>query len=210
MIVPDGKEKGTYQSSLYNMDSHHLYVSIPKIDRLATVLSAGTKVILDYRDAKDIPCRFETVVDDVPVAEGSHMLVLKCPQIIERHQRRENVRVPVSWPVAILNSSISVPSTMNDLSGGGLSAWIPLHSPLNAGSLVEVRFELNIDKQLIHVNAEAEVISIHKSDEENKGCLCSIKFISLEESLRQRIIEFVFDRLKLDFALRQAGNAIVF
>jgi c-di-GMP-binding flagellar brake protein YcgR len=212
LIVPEGIEKGTYQSSLYKIDSHHLYISSPRTadQRLTIKLAPGTKVILDYRDDKDIPCRFETVVDELPDGEKLNMLVLKCPQVIERHQRREKVRVPVSWPVTITYGSETIATNLNDLSGGGLSAWVPADCAVESGQKLTAQFTLIVGKQSTPITSDGEVVNVHAADGPDDQSLISLKFISMDESLRQRIVDYVFDRQKLDIALRQFGNSFVF
>jgi len=214
LIVPDGREKGTYQSRLYKIDSHHLYIGIPRTSESAAAqaLPPGTNVVLDYQDAHDIPCQFATVVDDVANESFNRLLVLKCPQVIERHQRRENVRIPVSWPLMCGTPAYGeFAARMNDLSGGGASAWIPESIKLSPGDTVEVRFTVPSGKRQLAVRTDAEVVCAFANDEpERNRYLCSFHFTSLEEELRQAIVEYVFERQKLDVALRHVGQTFVF
>lgn len=214
LIVPDGKEKGTYQSRLFKIDSHHLYIGIPRTSDSAPAhrLPPGTNVVLDYQDAQDIPCQFATVVVDVSDDSFAQLLVLKCPQTIERHQRRENARIPVSW-LLTCESPVQGRFTarMNDLSGGGLSAWIPDNVPLAPGDKADMQFAIPSGKQQLMIHTAAEVISAFANDEpERSRYLCSFQFTSLEEDLRHRIVEYVFERQKLDVALRHVGSSFVF
>lgn len=211
LIVPEGKEIGTYSASLYSMNSHHLFISHPlQADtRSPITLSPGTKVILDYRDVKDIPCRFESIVDELTDA-GQNLLAIRCPDVIERHQRRENVRIPVAWPVIIMTPSQTIQATLNDLSGGGFSAWVPSQVRIEPHEPVEVRFVINLGKEPLDIKANAEIISAQSDEEDLKQYLCSAKFSFMEETIRQRIIDFVFERQILDVTLRNVGRSIVF
>jgi len=209
-IVPEGSGKGTYSSSLYSMTSHHLFVGKPALPGGEGLLSleSGTNVLLEYQDAKDIPCRFETVVDELPDG-GQHLLSLRCPDKIERHQRRENVRVPVAWPMTLTAGSRSLQASLNDVSGGGCSAWLSGRGELEVGDDVEIRFTVRTAKQSFHIESAATVIGIQPA-EDGKPLLGSFKFTAMSDTQRQQIMAYVFERQLLDVSLRNAGRSIVF
>lgn len=208
LIVTEGPLTGTYQSSFVSMDSHHIFISAPKTSSGHKIAGFQelTHVIADYRDSKDIPCRFTTeicILSDTP----EDFLVLKCPQAIERHQRRENVRIPLALPVKITSPQLQLDAILCDVSGGGVSIWLNDPAPLQSGDIVRLNFSLpNVNE----IEAEAKILHIQNENSSKSEFLCSCQFMNIDDALRKTIMDLVFERQIRDISLRDINAHFVF
>lgn len=214
IIVPTGEEKGTYTSIVHNMNTSELILSKPvSADGNGEItLTDGLQVIVDYQDDKDVPCRFETLVIN-PLNENLEWLLLKCPDKIERHQRREEYRIPLCRPVELTIHSKSVAGIMNDLSGGGCSVWLDDTNGLQKGERVEVSFVLSSPAAGIEpmsIAAEAEAVNVQNRSSAVKGAFCSFKFVGMSSDMRQGIMEYIFNRHAIDVALNSVGRELMY
>ncbi|WP_409251778.1 flagellar brake protein [Bacillus sp. SCS-153A] len=214
IIVPSGEVKGTYTSIVHNMNTSELILSKPvSADGHGEItLTDGLQVIVDYQDDKDVPCRFETMVIN-PLNENPEWLLLKCPDKIERHQRREEYRIPLCRPVELTIHSKSVAGIMNDLSGGGCSVWLDDTNGMKAGDTVEVSFVLSSPSAGIEpktVRAYAEAVNVQNRLSAVKGAFCSLKFSGMSTDMKQGILEYIFNRHAIDVALNSVGREVMY
>lgn len=211
VIVPSGKEAGTYTAILNTINTNELILSKPVLSgkHEKTTLPDGLSVIVDYEDDKDVPCRFETVVVEF-LDGGQDWMLLKCPDKIERHQRREEYRIPLSRKVDLTYESKEISCVMNDLSGGGCSVWVEDTNDLKLNDMVELHFLLNSKQGINKIQAQAQIVNIQYSDDFSRQSFCSLKFINISEDMRQKILEYIFNRHALDVALNSVGREIMY
>lgn len=114
---------------------------------------------------------------------------------ILREQRREFVRVPVDLSVSVTTrEGVCSSGLTRNLSGGGLAAVIPIHGEVDVGEVVDVRFQVPGDSRVIEV--KSVVIRVDKANKAD-FLVVSTQFLGLPESLRQRIIQFVFKQQRM-------------
>ena len=104
---------------------------------------------------------------------------------ITRHQRRKFYRGKVRLPVFVASSSIAaVPqeSLLLDLGGGGASIQNP-GGQLKKGNLITLSFSPEIGT----LRSPAEFFRVSKN-----GRIISVKFESLQDAERNRIMSFLF------------------
>ncbi|WP_067933645.1 flagellar brake protein [Alicyclobacillus kakegawensis] len=114
---------------------------------------------------------------------------------IIRQQRREFLRVPADIPVRLewtdgQHKRIDDVFT-RDISGGGLALLIPRQVRLQPGMIVRVFFSLPTNQ--FAVDAQCHVVRV--SDRNEAGyAVASMAFTSIKEAVRQRIIQYTFQR----------------
>ena len=114
---------------------------------------------------------------------------------IAREQRREYVRVAVDLPVSVTTrDGVCSSGLTRDISGGGLAAVIPIHGQVKAGDVVDLRFQIPGDHTVIEVKSLIiRIIEANKRD----FVVVSTQFLGIPESIRQRIIQFVFKQQRM-------------
>lgn len=212
MQVLEGIFRGNYESRLQKMDKQSLYFDMPMNinTRSLQKFTIGTRLLVHYSDISNIPCAFETVVEnDYLSTEQEPVFVVKMPDLksIRKNQRREYVRVPFSIPGELIvmdtgnQRFFTFQGEIQDLSGGGLAIQIAGDQNVNVGDFVGIRFQLRQNNQVVHISSRAQVVRVQKSDFFSRK-VCGLKFIDLQEQDRQNIIQFVFRR---QIELRERG-----
>ncbi len=114
---------------------------------------------------------------------------------IAREQRREYVRVAVDLPVSVTTrDGVCSSGLTRDISGGGLAAVLPIHGQVKAGDVVDLRFQIPRDHTVIEVKSLIiRIIEANKRD----FVVVSTQFLGIPESIRQRIIQFVFKQQRM-------------
>ncbi|MCL6625047.1 flagellar brake protein [Alicyclobacillus shizuokensis] len=114
---------------------------------------------------------------------------------IIRQQRREFLRVPADIPVRLEwtdgeHKRIDDVFT-RDISGGGLALLVPRQVRLQPGMIVRVFFALPTNQ--FAIDAQCHVVRV--SDRNEAGyAVASMAFTSIKEAVRQRIIQYTFQR----------------
>ncbi|MBM7542501.1 flagellar brake protein [Amphibacillus cookii] len=124
------------------------------------------------------------------------MLILAFDQSkMKKVQRREYVRVPVNLDISILNLNNPLKplvTVTKDISGGGVAVVLPPDHFYEPGVSLELILVLSSgDRQIDYIVTEAETIRIESSNDKQ---VLSMKFVTINENDRQRIIQFCFDR----------------
>ncbi|WP_232735765.1 flagellar brake protein [Alteribacter populi] len=125
------------------------------------------------------------------------VIVLKKPEKenLIRIQRRQYVRVDTCLDVAVgsVNNDFSAFTTTSlDLSGGGLQIVLPHDHSLSENMEVTAWLPLSFQSNPVeYVKAESKVIRIRNK---NASIRASLKFITMEENERQKVIRFCYER----------------
>jgi PilZ domain len=153
-----------------------------KIDTLAPLLERNARLMVYFHNAAGI-FSFPTRVTDL--LEGS--VSLEHSSNITRYQRRRYYRRKEHLPVFIKPASASAApraSLLLDLGGGGASIQTP-RDMLRKGDLLEVSFSPSMGKFTV----AARVLRVSK-----RGRAVGVKFESLSEKERNRIMSFLFSQ----------------
>ncbi|HLR08148.1 MAG TPA: flagellar brake domain-containing protein [Bacillota bacterium] len=188
-----------YRSQVVEMHDDYLFIDYPINERTnkATYLHTGTPLKVNYIGQDGSVYSFQTTVTTrtkrtVPV------LVIDFPKEdkIKRIQRREYVRIQTAVDVAVhFEKACKEPFTTvtKDISGGGLSIFIPDSNHLAQGDLLNVWIVLPMQSGSYHyVEAKTEVIRTKLS--EHAVPTASIKFISITNTHREKIIRYCFEK----------------
>ncbi|SFV05562.1 flagellar brake protein [Alicyclobacillus macrosporangiidus] len=186
-----------YQSRLVETGERDLFIDIPlHADHHTPLDPAEQEVWVEYHGRDGALRRFRTQVLGMAfLPSPAWRIVRPKPDEIAREQRREFVRVDTDIDVKLtvpLESGVQhITVRGHDISGGGLSVWLPRTVVLHPGVTVEAQFVLPYPEYPVH--ARCTVIRV--GDRNERGlALASMKFEDLKESVRQRIIQYTFWR----------------
>lgn len=189
-VPTDGRQDMTpFQSRLMAVDDDALIAAIPKLQGRSVALPEGTPVhvVITQEDAiYDFDSSVLGEWDEFPPA-----LKLELPGRIRRTQRRDFVRVAAEIPLVILaRDGFRMETKTWDLSGSGLSF---LHTQPLAGEFTLI---LHLPKD----GAQGELIEasgvVKRQQHYGSRCLVGVTFTTLLESDREKIIAFLFKRMR--------------
>lgn len=183
-----------YQSRLVEASSEHLFIDVPLHVTDRTSATAGPTIWVEFHAQDGAVCHFQA---NWLGSERMPATVWKIsrPRTAEvtRDQRREFVRVSVDLPVRMdyrrEGGTTFADIHTRDISGGGLSVLLPRHVVVRAGMMIDVKFTL--PNGGFPVDVKCLVIRVGERNEFGIAA-CSLQFVDIKESIRQRIIQFVF------------------
>lgn len=186
-----------YTSRVEELSQEFLFLGVPLHHQNHTAMNVvNTSLWIDYQAEDGTLCRFSThrvEVENIPIP------VWKIPRPktsdIVRDQRREFVRVTADLPIRLEvmqgGAAVSHDIYSRDISGGGLAILVPRKLVLSAGMQVRARFALPNPDVVI----DAACFIVRVGDRNERGyAVASMQFLNLKETVRQRIIQYVFWR----------------
>lgn len=194
----------TYKSIVQDITQDAVYVSYPSNQGRYYFTHAGNAIEFYVTTDKEV-IKCKSIVLGKKKEGNVDLMILSFPEVKERVQRREYFRLPITmqikyYPLPKDRSYASlrdVPSgyfskmlsslTM-DISGGGIK--ILAHEPHNIGEFIIV--SLNIPQE---INLLCSVVRVEETDEGRKYKL-ALKYESIDEKIRDRIIQFIFSKLR--------------
>jgi c-di-GMP-binding flagellar brake protein YcgR len=200
--ISDGYFAGRYKARVQDMEKDKIFIDLPLKpgSKLPTNLPTGQTVLVQYRAADGAQCSFQTEVTGRDRRQIP-LLSLQKPEYscVHRQQRREFLRVPiaVTFHLIFLDSEtreiVNADGQGYDISGGGLSFRVKKDLPIRNGDLIGFRFLLPLEGKSYEIIGKARAIRISPVDR-NGWKLVSLKYTEIQESDRQRIIQYSFKR----------------
>ncbi|WP_249871884.1 flagellar brake protein [Oceanobacillus saliphilus] len=115
---------------------------------------------------------------------------------MKRIQRREYVRIETSLDIAVhsVDNQFHPFATVTfDISGGGLAVIVPTSTQLEIGQKTDIWLPLPMQNQEYHyVYGQTEIVLIRELN--TRMNMVSLKFISISNSDRQKIVRFCFEK----------------
>ncbi|WP_027307521.1 flagellar brake protein [Caloramator sp. ALD01] len=194
----------TYKSIVQDINKDGMCISYPIHHNKPLLIHSGSVIEFYVTTERDI-VKCKSVVLGKKREENINLLVLSLPEVIERVQRREYFRLPITMPIRyyglpkdrIYTSLRDVPSgyfsrlinsVSLDISGGGIK--IVSNEIHNPGEYVII--SINIPQE---INILCSVVRIENTEEKNKFKL-ALKYEGIEEKTRDKIIQFIFNKLR--------------
>lgn len=209
--VTEGTFQGNYHAQIHDIDDHTIFIDIPLNihNHILEPLPVRTKVTVHFADSQDTPCEFESVVEG-NVYRSISLQAIRKPdkQAIRRKQRREFVRVPVSFPVEMVVMDLetrkinNVQGVSQNLSGGGIAVIVRHDQPVKVGDLVGFVFQLNMEGTTHDVVGKARILTITQPKDLPSRKICAMQFVEITDQDRQSIVQYVFRR---QIELRERG-----
>lgn len=194
----------TYKSIVQDITQDAIYVSYPSNQGRYYFTHSGNAIEFYVTTEKEV-IKCKSIVLGKKKEGHLDLLILSFPEVKERVQRREYFRLPITMQMKYYplpkdraySSLRDVPSgyfskmlsslTM-DISGGGIK--ILAHESHNTGDYVII--SLNIPQE---INLLCSIVRVEEADEGRKYKL-ALKYESIEEKTRDRIIQFIFSKLR--------------
>ncbi len=183
-------------SRVINLDSEFYYIRLPVFNGVEYPLRIGQRFkVVFYRDSGMYSFSAKLVQK---IKDKQHYYYqITADSELTRTERRVHIRIDLSitGQIRSLENNKSCEITINNLSGGGISAVCD--QPFYRGERIECTF--NLDQQLI--TTTAEVIRVHRMNDEKRYQM-GIQFQNMNEGNRNLINEYIF-REKVDMGKKQ-------
>lgn len=194
-----------YVSSVEEIASEEVFISVPYRRRMSLMLSRGDSVRVEFPGDSEYFSFVTTVTGRRE--EGVLLYSLAFPEKIERIQRRRDVRLAVLLDVAYAplpegDAAADFKETKAlDLSAGGLR--LVTGQEYSPGTLLLVKFRLPLRKDFFETVTKAEVLRTEPVMLEKKRLFhLGLKFIDLPQAHRDKIFSFIFWRMMEQARLR--------
>lgn len=196
MSLLDNGTRAEYQMVAVAYEASKLIATIPpKMPNPQNQLKPKSRISVKYRAPDGAQLSFHTQIINVSFDPPQLELQMPATADVQREQRREFVRVSVGLPVRIETTVGSKPKHfdlhMRDMSGGGIGVLLPPGVQFPVGGDVRARFTLPTGD--IHIDLRCSVVRISDRNEFDFA-VCSLKFVDIKESIRQKIIQYTFVR----------------
>lgn len=194
VIIENSYYAGNYSSRVEEILPDSIILAAPLKRGVIVPLRVGDTITVNYY-GKTAGYSFTTKVTATNYKKVPLIAVEK-PQEITKIQRRSYIRIPTSIPVrfTVLNeqkqpTSLSYWSETIDISGGGVAIISPIK--LSCGGYLDM--ELDVPRKgIIQVMGRVARIEEIKT-EYGKKFLLGISFLAIDESDRDKIIQYVFE-----------------
>ena len=188
--VLEGPYEGKYNSRVEEVGEKILVIGAPYEQGEVIPLREGTEVSLTYWDELSA-YSFESVIMQ-RIAVPFPMFVLAMPDSVTKIQRRNFVRIPVSYPFTfriVLEDSLSdmFEGSMLDLSGGGIQFKTKKY--MDNGSLLDAHIFL--PNRVLEM--PLRVTRVERAEDRSGLFVVSSEFYNINERMRDDIIRCVFE-----------------
>lgn len=158
------------------------------------IFPIGTIFYVFYVDDQQMAYRFEAEITNRVKRQVPMLELTYDASKVKKIQRREYVRVESTVDIALKeqNTNKKVVALTTDISGGGMAVHIKDDQDFKPGTIFDglIVFKLNHGGyQYIFVQTEL----IRLKEEAEKRQVMSLKFISIEEKDREKIIQYCFE-----------------
>lgn len=182
-------EKVLYKSTIQDIKKNEIIISIPVGEGIYLTINAGDEIEQYYYDDKGNIFKYTTKILGRLTEKGMPFYRLSLPYNIEKIQRRDFVRVDIVKEITYINEKNINTSEMKkalivDLSGGG--AKIKVKEKLYKDNIILISFS----EEDFNLSIKGKIVRVDMT--ENKDYICGVKFIDLEEKIREKIIRLVF------------------
>jgi c-di-GMP-binding flagellar brake protein YcgR len=198
----------SYKSSVQAVDENSFAIAIPYHKGEPLILRSGDTIIVKLFTAKERFIFSSKVIkrkqDQIP------LYVLTYPEKVYRLQAREHVRVEVNLDIhyqviteeekrqgKFFNPSAQALTV--DLSGGG--ALLAIDEKLPEGQPLYLEFTIKYKKGEKLIQTFGRVVRCRPAEGTKKN-LAGIRFEGLDERVRDVLIEFLFERMRLQRRLK--------
>ncbi|MFC2948293.1 flagellar brake protein [Virgibacillus sediminis] len=189
-------EPEDYYCKLIDADEENLYIDYPirMETKRTSIFPRGAAFLATYKGGDDCIYQFSTEII-AKVNRNVPAISIKKPLTVKRIQRREFVRVEAAADMAVHilgkenNTFVTV---TGDISGGGVSFFLPKNVHLDAGQTLDICIVLINGSGHKYIRTNAEVV--HSRTDHEGVTTSSAKFTSIHPADQQEIIRFCFEK----------------
>lgn len=196
---PDDTAARTFSSRIEDVKENDLYLSWPTDGGSRVPLHGGESLQLSFT-REDAIYGLEVSVKKT-LTQPFPMVVVQLSTPIQRTQRRENVRVRALLPVELIGEIeqtnpdedpqiIRIKTNTLDISAGGFA--IRHKDPIPMGAIFETKLSLPGSSEPIKVTAKVVRCGAQLDIQKIRVHQLGMMFVSISESLRSRIVRYVF------------------
>ncbi|SEJ63014.1 c-di-GMP-binding flagellar brake protein YcgR, contains PilZNR and PilZ domains [Propionispira arboris] len=191
-----GDAEMSYASRIEDLDEKHLILAMPMDEKRRPIIPLAGTSISGRVAAKYSMYKFNTVYQD-KASEPIPVWIVSMPQKIEKHQTREFVRIPITFPLQVQVEDVESGDWMPpyrtksiDVSGNGIRFFMNRH--ISQGTKVLIKTE---DLPIVgSVQACCEVVRSEKPRFDEPVFWIASKFISLPKKTQLSLIRFIFQK----------------
>ncbi|SFS81113.1 c-di-GMP-binding flagellar brake protein YcgR, contains PilZNR and PilZ domains [Halolactibacillus miurensis] len=185
-----------FKCRVVEQKQHKLYIDYPiNVETNRTdIFPVGTTFQVFYVDDQQMAYRFEgeitgRVKRNVPMLE-----LVYDPKKMKKIQRREYVRINSSMDVALKETQTNkkIVTLTADISGGGMAVHVPQALSYQPGTTFDGLLVFKVNHggyQYVFV----QMALIRMKEEAERHNVMSLKFVSIDEKDREKIIQFCFE-----------------
>jgi len=187
----DKKHPGHYLSRVEDLDKKLIALSAPQSNGKPVAFTTGEPVRVGYQSEAGF-FGFKTTVTGVRLTGRVPRLYLDKPEKVFQIERREFFRLDVLVPADFNPTNRpddAYPATITNLSGGGCR--FITERPISEDDVIELHFKVPGGSVKMRSRVlEATEVTV-KGEKRNRA---ETKFVDTNEGMRDRVIEYVFDR----------------
>lgn len=197
IMLSKDPESPQFQSRIEEVNSKHMVCAMPMIKGRPLILQLGVKfygkAIIDGTVYFFTSRLLDKKIFPLPV------WIIDFPFDIQRIQQRSFVRVDTMLPVEMspmaeendeaLDTGAPLKVLTKDISGGG--AQLVLHEPVEIGTRLSLVIEV---PGMEPIETIGEVVRVEKPKNDRELFWIGIKFLDIQEALRNKLIRFIFKR----------------
>jgi len=192
--------QGYYSSRIEDITDDSLILALPFMGTVPIPIGVGTRIVI-FSLSKDAIYRVEGDVTRRQL-EPLPVLSIITDGKVDRVQRRENVRIPITLSViyTLKGEDEIYEAYTRDISGGGTK--LVLLKPLRMRDIIQLRITLpHLEKpisakgKVVWIEGEVVWIEVVESLVDNKierTHYAGVRFINIEDRERERLVKFIF------------------
>jgi len=192
--------QGYYSSRIEDITDDSLILALPFMGTVPIPIGVGTRIVI-FSLSKDAIYRVEGDVTRRQL-EPLPVLSIITDGKVDRVQRRENVRIPITLSViyTLKGEDEIYEAYTRDISGGGTK--LVLLKPLRMRDIIQLRITLpHLEKpisakgKVVWIEGEVVWIEVVESLVDNKierTHYAGVRFINIEDRERERLVRFIF------------------
>lgn len=198
-LVDDDKVyKDIYRAKVAEMDKQTFFIELPINQRTKKTefFRDGTeffgKLVIENGTVYQFPTKLiNRIVRTIPMLE----MTLPAEADFVQVQRRAYVRVDYMTDISVQSDrqgKAFIPSTMSNISGGGMSIVLPSTFKIRVDDIITCKFSLPCNTSAEEFEENCKVVRVGERKDNNRKVY--LYFANIKESERKKIIQFCFQK----------------
>jgi c-di-GMP-binding flagellar brake protein YcgR len=192
-----------YRSTIQDITDKYMAIRLPAREGSYVTPNNGDCFEAMYYEGLNV-YKFDAVVIGRLVEEKVPLILLEIPKEVKKIQRREFVRVGVTEYIQYitlneelisqevlgeLNEEKAKKGILLDISGGGIR--LKVYEDVKLGDTIIA----DIPNSVNNIRIKGQVMRLEE-DEEDKGNICGVCFVEIDNRSREKIIQLIFNIMR--------------
>lgn len=182
-----------YKSNVHDVEEGYVLIDIPVNNGIYLTLNKDEELELEYYADGGNYYRFNSKILDRTSERNLNFYKLSSPYNVVKIQRRNFVRVNMVeyafYKIQTDEGQVWHKGLLKDLSGGGM--MLKVREKINLHDKLTVNLFLDNSEK---VEVECEAVRVVK--DEDKEYVCGLRFLGIQERVRDKIIQKVFEQMR--------------